>query len=164
MSKIVGSDADTKLALNYKLGITYDFSVTESFYVIPGLELVNKSWKSDVVDGTINMIYAQVPVLAAYKFQISDGVKLAVKAGPYAGVGLFGSKIKFEGNNREIGVFDSNGGYQRFDAGIKAGIAIEFDQFLVGAEYSRGFVKLDNSSYDFKQYPQTFGLVLGYKL
>lgn len=159
MSKIVGSDAKTKMSFSYKVGITYDLAVSENFYVIPGLELINKGCKSDYIDGTVNMFYAQVPILAAYKFEIADNIKLAIKAGPYAAVGLFGSDLEFD-SGQKVNVFASNGGYKRFDAGIKGGIAVEVNQFVIGAEYSRGFIKLDSN---LKQYTQAFGLVLGYK-
>jgi hypothetical protein len=159
LSKVVGSDANTKMNFSYMIGATYDFALSENFYIVPGLELINKGFKSDVLDGAVNMYYIQVPILATYKFNIADNIKLAIKAGPYAAFGAFGNDIKFT-NGKKINVFDSDGGYKRFDAGLKAGVAVEISQFSIGAEYSRGFLKLDS---DYKQYTQVFGLVFGYK-
>lgn len=48
----------------------------------------------------------------------------------------------------------------RFDAGVIAGVSLDFDQFMIGAEYSRGLKKLDS---DFSQFNQAFGIVFGYK-
>lgn len=159
MSSVVGGDADTKLTIAYKLGLSYDLKAAENFYVIPGIELVAKGFKSDNVDGAVNMTYIEVPIVAAYKFDIADGMKLVIKAGPYVAYGLFGSDLKFN-NGKKINVFDKDDGFKRFDAGVLGGIGIELEQFTIGAEYSRGFVKLDSH---YKQYNQAFGLVFGYK-
>ena len=117
MSSIVGSDADTKSVISYKAGISYDLGLSEKFSIIPGLEFVTKGFKSDAIDGNISMSYLQVPIHAAYKFSISDNMKLSVKAGPYVAYGLFGSDIEWYGGG-ETNVFDSDGGYNRFDAGV----------------------------------------------
>ena len=159
MSSIVGSDADTKSVLSYKAGISYDLGLSEKFSIIPGLEFVTKGFKSDAIDGNISMSYLQVPIHAAYKFSISDNMKLSVKAGPYVAYGLFGSDIEWYGGG-ETNVFDSDGGYNRFDAGVNVGASVDFNTFTIGVEYSRGLTKLDS---DYKQYNQAFGVVLGYK-
>lgn len=159
LSSIVGSDADTKTTFSYKVGASYDLGLSESFSIIPGVEFATKGFKSDVIDGNISMSYLQVPIFAAYKFNISDGMKLAIKAGPYVSYGLFGSDIEWYAGGK-TNVFDSDGGYNRFDAGAIAGVSLDFDQFMVGVEYSRGLTKLDS---DFSQFNQAFGVVFGYK-
>lgn len=159
MSSVVGSDADTKSVVSYKVGVSYDLGLSENFSVIPGLEFANKGFKSDVVDGNISMSYLQIPIHAAYKFPVSDNLKLTVKAGPYVAYGLFGSDIEWYGGGK-TNVFDSDGGFNRFDAGVNAGVSVDFDSFTVGVEYSRGLTQLDS---DLKQYNQAFGLVFGYK-
>lgn len=159
LSSVVGSDADTKTTFAYKVGASYDFGLSENFSIIPGIELATKGFKSDAVDGNISMSYLQVPIFAAYKFSISDNMKLAIKAGPYVGYGLYGSDIEWYGGG-ETNVFDSDGGYDRFDVGAIAGISLDFDNFMIGVEYSRGLKKLDS---DFSQFNQAFGVVFGYK-
>lgn len=159
MSSVVGSDADTKLTIAYKVGLLYDLKAAENFYVIPGIEFVAKGFKSDNVDGAVNMSYIEIPIVAAYKFDIADGMKLVIKAGPYAAYGIFGSDLEFK-NGKKINIFDKDDGIKRFDAGALGGIGLEFEQFTIGAEYSRGFIKLDSN---YTQYNQAFGLVFGYK-
>lgn len=160
MSSVVGSDADTKLTIAYKVGLTYDLKAAENFYVIPGIEFVAKGFKSDNVNGTVNMSYIEVPIVAAYKFNIADGMRLVIKIGPYAAYGIFGSDLEFYNNGKKINIFDKDDGLKRFDAGALGGIGLEFEQFTIGAEYSRGFIKLDSN---YTQYNQAFGLVFGYK-
>ena len=159
LASVVGSDADTKTMVAYKVGISYDLALSEKFFIIPGVEFSTKGFKSDAIDGSISMSYLQVPVFAAYKFPLSDNMKLAIKAGPYVSYGLFGSDIEWYDGDK-TNVFDSDGGYKRFDAGVIAGVSLDFGQFAVGAEYSRGLSKLDSSV---SQFNQAFGLVLGYK-
>ena len=158
LSSVVGSDADTKNAFAYNVGLFYDLSLSEKFSILPGIELVNKAWKSDAVIGTVNMYYAQVPVLAAYKFNLTNDSKIVVKAGPYASYGIFGSDLEYGG--KSVGVFDSDEGAERFEAGVLAGISYDFAQCSIGAEYSRAFTKMCSG---LKQYHQSFGLTLGYK-
>lgn len=159
LSSLVGSDADTKLSVAYKVGISYDLALSEKFLIIPGLELSAKGFKSDLVDGKVTMTYLQVPVFAAYKFSIDNDVKLAIKAGPYVSYGLFGSDIQWDGGEK-TNIFDSDWGYKRFDAGVIAGAQLECDEYVLGVEYSRGLSKLDSN---FKQFNQAFGIVLGYR-
>lgn len=159
LSSVVGSDAKTKNTFAYNVGLSYDLSLSEKFSILPGIELVNKAWKSDAVIGTVNMYYAQVPVLAAYKFNLANDSKIVVKAGPYVSYGLFGSDLTIIGGNT-FGIFDSDNGAERFEAGLLAGISYDFSQFSIGAEYSRAFTKMCSG---FKQYHQSFGLTFGYK-
>ncbi len=158
-SSVVGDDADTKNIFSYKIGLTYDFDITENFYIIPGIELVSKGCETENIAGDISMTYLQIPVLAAYRFNLSDDLNLKIKAGPYASYGIYGSDIELY-DGTEINIFDDEGGYERLDAGIIAGISFDFNRFSIGAEYSRGLMKLDS---DYKQYNQTYGITFGYK-
>lgn len=159
MSSVVGSHTEAdKSIISYKVGLSYDFGVSENFSVIPGLEYVNKGFKEDGIAGDINMSYLQVPVFAAYKLPIADEMKLALKVGPYFSYGLFGSDlVSIYGG--KINVFDSDM-FDRFDLGAIAGVSLEFNQFAVGVEYSRGLKKLNS---DISASNQAFGLVVGYK-
>ena len=157
-ASVVGSDADTKTALSYKVGVSYDLNFSEKFAIVPAVEFVNKTHKTDGIDGTINKMYLQVPVLAAYKFNVTESAKISVMAGPYVAYGIAGSDIEFAGGGK-INVFDDDV-FKRFDAGILAGVSVDFDQLSVGLLYSRGLAKLNS---DLKVYNQAFGLVLGYR-
>ena len=160
LSTLVGSDVNNvESVFSYKVGLSYDWNITEKFLITPGIEFATKGFKVDGIVGDISMSYLQLPILAAYKFNITDNIKIAVKAGPYLSYGIFGSDIEWYGGG-ETNVFDSDGGYNRFDAGAIAGVSVEFSQYMVGVEYSRGLTKLDS---DYKQYNQAFGVVFGYK-
>lgn len=157
LSNVVGSDA--KLfsgALSYKVGFCYDGSISNSFSVIPAIEFANKAVKHDNIYGTVNRFYVQVPILAAYKFNLSDNTNLAIKAGPYVGYGAFGSDIEWYGGGT-TNIFDE---IERLDAGIRAGLSVDFSQFTVGVEFSHSFTKVLE---DYSAYNQGFGATFGYK-
>lgn len=156
-SGIAGSDADgCDNIISFKAGLSYDLGLSESFSVIPGVELVSKGYSEEAIDGDIRMTYLQIPVFAAFKLNISDDMKLAIKAGPYASYGLFGSDIEWD-YGETTNVFDA---FEKFDAGVIAGVSLEISDFVIGAEYSRGLTKLDS---ELKAYNQTYGLTFGYK-
>ena len=84
LSSVVGSDAeDVKNVFSYKVGLSYDWGLSESFSIIPGVQFATKGFKSEAIDGDVSMSYLQIPILAAYKFDLTDDMKLVVKAGPY---------------------------------------------------------------------------------
>ena len=162
-STLVGGDAEgMKGALSFKIGANYDFALSENFSIIPGVELVNKGFKEDGIDGTINLYYLQVPIFAAYKFPIAQGMKLGIKAGPYLGYGLFGSDIEYSygKTTKKINIWDSDGDNQRFAAGIIAGLALDLEEYVISVEYSRGLTKFTK---DVKIYNQAFGVTFAYK-
>ena len=160
LSSVVGSDVeDVKSVFSYKVGLLYDWNISDNFSIIPGIEFATKGFESEAIEGDISMSYLQIPIFAAYKFNVSDNMKLAIKAGPYISYGLFGSDIEWY-DGSETNVFDSDGGFERFDAGVIAGASLEFEKFSVGLEYSRGLKKLDP---DYKQYNQAYGVTFGYK-
>lgn len=151
LSNIVGSDADGDMRFSYKLGITYDVEIAKDFYIMPGIEFIAKGFEDT------NMTYLQVPVQAAYRFNINNNTNLELKAGPYIAYGLYGGDIKLLGG--KIDVFDDNG-LERLDAGIATGFSLNICRFVIGLEYSRGLLKLDDSS---SMYNQAFGITAGYK-
>ena len=156
LSSLAGSDAEADNLFSYKVGLSYDWSISENFSIIPGVELANKGFKVDYVEGNIDKFFLQVPIFAAYKFNVSDNMQLALKAGPYLAYGLFGSDIEWDYGDTE-NIFD---GHERFEAGLVAGASLDFEQFTVGIEYSRGLTKAIS---DAKIYSQGFGVTFGYK-
>ncbi len=167
-SSIVGSDAkDAKCSTGWKLGASYDFAVAPNLYIVPGLEIVNKGFKADAWDGNAERYYFQIPVSVAYRFDLSENLKLNVKAGPYVAYGFGGTEYeKTEWNSYGIvefhekkEVFDK-GQFHRFDAGILAGASLDIKRFVVGVEYSRGFTHQHSGV---KAFNQAVGAVVGYR-
>lgn len=157
LSSLAGSEAGgAKSAFAYKVGLGYECGISESFAIEPALMLSNKGFKVDGIDGTIGRNFIELPVLAAFKISLNDDMNLIINAGPYVGYGLWGSDIEWYGGGTS-NIFDE---YERFEAGVQAGVKVAFGYFEVGAEYNRAFTK---AAGDYNQYSQGFGLTLGYK-
>lgn len=158
LSSVTGSDADNaENAFSYKVGVGYELGISENFAIEPAMMLSNKSFKIGGVDGTINRYCIEIPVLAAYKIALNDEMKLIINAGPYASYGIFGSDIEWAGGET-TNIFKDD--YDRFEAGVQAGVKVAFGIFEIGAEYTRAFTKCTS---EYKQYTQGFGVTFGYK-
>ena len=137
-----------------KLGVGVEVPVTQNFSVMPSLELAFKGAKydgysdekADEADKTnIDLTYLQIPVMAAYRFSLSDRLNMTLKAGPYFAYALSG---KIKGDEEPIDIFKNeveeynNKRYERkgnrFDAGLIAGVDFEYHRFVVGIEYEYG--------------------------
>ena len=169
LTSIVGADADTKLTIAAKAGVSYDVKLYTGLYVIPELDFILKgcdpNGSGSILlnnDKILRMTYLQAPIMVAYKFGLKKGGNIVVKAGPYFACGLFGTKGAISGwGFYEVDVFDKTYGARRFDVGFSTGLAYERDHFTIGLEYSRGLRRLDP---DFRLFNQTFGITLGYRL
>ena len=157
ISNLAGSDdAGINTAISFKLGVGYDFAVSESFSIEPAVMLHNKGFKVDGFTGYVARYFVEVPVLAAYKMDLNDNCQLVINAGPYVAYGLFGSDIEW-GDGEKTNAFDA---FNRFEAGIGAGAKLAFNRVSVGVDFNRAFTKAMD---DVKVYSQVIGLTLGYK-
>lgn len=141
--------ADSKSHFVGKLGIGIEAPITQNFSVMPSLEFALKGAKfgyDDEDDETnINLTYLQIPIMAAYRFSLSDRLNMTLKAGPYFAYALSG---KIKGNGESIDIFKNeveeyNGERyerkgKRFDAGLVAGVDFEYHRFVIGLEYEYG--------------------------
>lgn len=154
ISSVVGSEAKAYgNAFAYKIGATVDIPTSEHFSFISGVDFINKSFEAP--GENYNRFFLQLPVMAAYKFDMGESSKLTLKAGPYVGYGVVSSDIKGTDLN-----FFKDDYHNRGDFGFKAGISFDFSHFTVGAEYSRAIRKIND---DLKAYNQVYGIMLGYK-
>lgn len=154
ISSLVGSDSEGYgNAFAYKIGATVDIPTSEHFSFISGVDFINKSFEA--ADENYNRFFLQLPIMAAYKFDMGESSKLTLKAGPYVGYGVVSSDIK--GTNLNIFKDDY---HNQGDYGFKVGVSYDFSHLTVGAEYSRAFRKINDGV---KAYNQVYGIMLGYK-
>ncbi len=148
----------------YKLGVLYEWQAYKDIYVIPGIEAISRSHKVSGYDNSFSRFYLQIPVCAAYKFDLTKHVKplsyfetfdIVGKIGPYFAFGLFGTQIE-ELSGAVNDIFDS---HNRFDAGILLGLGVDIGEVVVGFEFSRGFTKIT----ELDMYNLAFGVTLAYK-
>lgn len=164
---------DNKAIFVGKVGAGIELPISQNFSVMPSLELALKGGKLQFDDETqkINTIYIQLPVMAAYRFALSDRLNMTVKAGPYFAYGLSGKGKYNDGEDSdEFDIFSDKdmGGNaaNRFDIGGIAGVDFEYHRFVVGAEFEYGFTdfyKRNNQGYSCKMKNMAAYVTVGYK-
>lgn len=156
---------DTKALPGFQLGVGMDYGFSENWSLQSGLMISSKGYK--VKEGeykeTTRPIYLDIPILAAYKFNISDNTKFVINAGPYLAFGL-GGKNKVDGVDESEKVFGENG-WNRFDLGIQYGIGLELsDRYLINLTGQNGFIcPWDTEDGEDKPKNMTFSIGVGYR-
>lgn len=162
------SEFDMKSRFVGKIGVGMEVPFAPNWSLMPSLEFAMKGTKGkdDYIEDKIDLTYIQVPVVAAYRFNLNDHLNMVVKAGPYFAYALSGNEKVTEGSQEwEYDIFDDYEGSKRFEVGIDAGVDFEIHRFVVGVEYERAFTNIisagDDADFDLKN--QAFYVTLGYK-
>lgn len=167
---------DQKTKIGFHIGAFVDLGITENFYIQPGLYYSNKGAKFEAKENSdykvkVNLSYLEIPILASYRFRLSDNMKLHINTGPYLAYGL-GGKFKFEPSELEeamdgdVKAFDEDeGDLKRFDFGWSFGAGVNFSAVYVGLKYDLGFSNIAGDSYDevdVKIHNRNFSVSVGY--
>ena len=148
-------DGDMKPKFVGKAGVGIEYSLSANFSLMPSIEIAMKGtkWEGKLStygsqSETYSPIYIQIPILGAYRLNLSDDWNLTLKAGPYFAYGVSG-KIDASGyyGSADADMF-SDLEAKRLDAGVDAGIDFEYHRFVFGLEYERGFVSFAPSYVD----------------
>ena len=159
---------DAKALPGFTLGVGMDYAFTDNWSFQPGLMISSKGYKykEEGWKSTTRPIYLDIPLLAAYKFSVAEGVKIVIDAGPYLAIGV-GGKYK-DDDDDDWKIFDEDGeNWKRFDLGLQWGIGVELgEHYLVNFTGQNGFI----TPYDFgdgykgdKPKNMTFSIGLGYR-
>lgn len=162
---------NTKALPGFQLGVGMDYGFSESWSLQSGLIISSKGNKYDAEDAhdyssKARPIYLDIPILAAYKFNISDNTKFVINAGPYLAFGL-GGKCKYdEGGDYKLfkGEDGDDAEMKRFDLGIQYGVGLEINEhYLVNLTGQNGFISPNNwdEGKDYKN--MTFSIGVGYR-
>lgn len=143
VAALPGPNDDTKALLGFNLGVGMDYGFSKNWSLQSGLMISSKGFKSKKSGGkfTVRPIYLDIPILVAYKFNISDNTKFVINAGPYLAIGL-GGKVKEHWDGLDWKVFGKDGyDWKRFDLGIQYGIGLELsDRYLINLTGQNGFI------------------------
>lgn len=154
---------ESKALPGFTLGVGMDYGFNENWSLQSGLMISSKGFKFKEGDwkDKYRPIYLDIPILAAYKFNISDNTKFIINAGPYLAIGL-GGKNK-ETDEEDIKLFDKDGyDWKRFDLGIQYGIGLELsDRYLINLTGQNGFISPVDGGDDPKN--MTFSIGVGYR-
>lgn len=154
---------ESKALPGFTLGVGMDYGFNENWSLQSGLMISSKGFKFKEGDwkDKYRPIYLDIPILAAYKFNISDNTKFVINAGPYLAIGL-GGKNK-DTDEEEVKLFDKDGyDWKRFDLGIQYGIGLELsDRYLINLTGQNGFISPVHGGDDPKN--MTFTIGVGYR-
>lgn len=145
----VSRPKDYKSHVGFDVGVKgeYAFSDKQDYpYMEASLLFTCKGWKYDVyasenedagtLDWKCDAYYLELPVMAGYKFGITDRVRLSACAGPYVAYGLSGkSEIGGEPAITGIDNIFSDGMYKRFDYGVKVYVGVDCSNWQFGLSY-----------------------------
>ena len=145
-SNIYNEDVDdNNMLTSFNAGVYATFPLSdfiaiqpEVLYSVKGAQLTyDNAFATGEAKFKLN--YIEVPVLA--KFNVTKN--LNIHAGPYFAY-LVDAQVK---NETEGGSFDfeenfNNDDFNKFDAGISAGLGLEFDSLGFGARYNFGMTKI----------------------
>lgn len=168
----------SQLKLNYQIGVGMDYALSKRLSIQPSVLFITKGAKYDQSQEktTLNPQYIELPIMAAYKYRLSDNVKLAISAGPYMAYAL-GGKYKDEIYTSETttlvekNIFGDRNNFEnrslsdnRFDYGLGVGTTLEVRNFLIGLNASSGLKKILKDVSRFKDAKNVcYSLSVGYK-
>lgn len=132
---------DENMLTGFNAGIFAEMPLTESISLRPELNFTTKGSELKYNNalfsgaGKFSLNYVELPVLLQAKF----GNTFSIHFGPYAAY-LVDAKIK---NQTSTGTFDfenniNEDDLNRFEAGVAAGVGLDFDNFGIGARYNYG--------------------------
>lgn len=134
----IDEDAMSGISAAWTKGIA--ISKTTPLFIETGLGL-NYAWKSED-EYKINWLTATIPVNLVYKYEISDGIKLAPFAGLYLRGNLLGEMNIDDDYSQymdDVNFFDDyeDGGLEasRFSFGWNIGVGVEINKFYLGLSY-----------------------------
>lgn len=166
MSTWMGKNADGSNPLfNTKVGVGLDVPLTGLVSFQTGLSWVSKGASLDVdltgadldlgsdlgvVDAHVNQNYFEMPLLAAFHVGTASNFDMVFMVGPYLAYGVNGKtsvdvddlsvSVNSFGDSQVLG--QNIEGLKRFDAGLQAGVALDFAKWTVGLDGEFGFCKI----------------------
>ena len=145
-SNLLSKDADkTKILAGFNAGVFLKMPVSRFFAVQPELYYTTKgaevTYNNLLLDGTARFTYNYIEVPLLLVVNITDNFN--VHLGPYAAIMISG-KVKNESNinlfNYEENIDTQD--YNRLDAGLTAGLGVDFGLFGMGVRYNYGLTKV----------------------
>ncbi len=152
---------DTEAKIGFNAGVTADYQLAESLYVLSGLEYTTKGAKFSVSGSTqeysSTLSYLQLPIHAGYKMSIADNTRLVLHAGPYLAYAL---SAKTKAGSEKTDIID---GMNRFDAGLGGGAKVELGKISVGLGVDYGLTTVNKDTEGGKNRNMNASLSVGYK-
>lgn len=146
---ISDAKASSKLKFGINAGLTVDFEIFNNFFARPGIMFSMKGARYDNYETVENLNYFELPLLVAYKINLTNNLVFDIQTGPYLAGGAFGM-IKRKETDFEFRAFKryDNDEYRRFDIGwnFGAGVVLK-NHYYFGFGYDLGFRLLHEPDY-----------------
>ena len=171
------NSGDVDFKPGYQFGVGMDYYFNNHWGIQPSLMLISKGYKikgdyppfinkSEQLksyDITDNKVYVELPLLLTYRFNVSEKLKLIFSGGGYIAYGITGkfknTNTLLDGSKRKDKVDSFSAGVEKFDTGLAAGAALEYnDKYSIGLSSDFG---LKSTQARFKN--RTYGLSFGYR-
>ncbi|WP_295935977.1 porin family protein [uncultured Alistipes sp.] len=148
------SEGGAGFKLGVKAGVTAEYAFSKLFALRPGLYFSMKGSSDDkdfAVDfpTALNLSYLEVPVLASFRFRITERFGLAVHAGPYVAWRI----------NKKPKLLSE---VKSFDMGVNAALDFVFGRFSFGPDVQYGLTKVAKVEGS-NLHNINYSLVFGYK-
>lgn len=117
-----GVGIEKPLSANWSLMPSLEFA-------IKGVEEEYESYYSGSKKFSYNFYYLQIPIMAAYRINLSEQWNTTLKVGPY-----FAYQIAND--------VEEDNGIKKFDAGLDVGVDFEHGRFVCGGEIEWGLTPL----------------------
>lgn len=134
---------DENVLTGFNAGLYAKFPVTKSFAIQPEIYYTTKgaeqTYNNAFANGVakFNVNYIEIPVLAV----INLTENLNIHAGPYAAYMVSGKATNDSNFSTSQTTLDTND-FEKFDAGIAAGIGLDFELLSFGVRYNYGLTKI----------------------
>jgi len=141
IANLWGSDADDyKSHIVAKVGVGIEKPLSRNWSLMPSFEVAWKGCEYEYYDyeETADILYLQIPIVAAYRINLSNDWNMALKVGPYIAYSVYSKGKSSYGSYSESYDLD----IEKFDAGFDAGFDFEYHRFVFGAEAEIGFLSL----------------------
>ncbi len=141
-----GGDSMTDINLGFAVGV--QLTDVAPIYVESGLYYVAKGGKGYYGDQkfTYDLNYLELPAVIKYKHFFDNDLSLQPFLGAFVACGV-GGKMKDYGS-REASSSFSDDYFRRFDAGIKLGCGIAFQNFYFDMAYDFGLANISHDTFD----------------
>ena len=173
------NSGDVDFKPGYQFGVGMDYYFNDHWGIQPSLMLISKGYKikgdyyfppfmenSEKLKSyniTDNKVCVELPLLLTYRFNVSEKLKLIFSGGGYIAYGITGkfknTNTLLDGSKRKDKVDSFSAGVEKFDTGLAAGAALEYnDKYSIGLSSDFG---LKSTQARFKN--RTYGLSFGYR-
>lgn len=123
------------------------------FYTMKGTVGKNDAGFGGTLTTTFSPAYIEIPVLASYRYQINEKLRVQFDLGPYFAIGIHGKDKKENSGNgsfsrpteTEYDLFGKDGQLKRFDFGLRFGPEVVFNnKFRGGLGYEFSVINISN--------------------